>query len=187
MSTTIDGATLSRDLTRGWWLDLGVGAIAVLYGLFVLSFRPTALSSLAILIGIAFIFRGAAQLVIAQLVDSWKPLFYVTGALGIAAGIAAMVWPDATLRVIAIFIAWYLVLGGALEVIAAFLGPRPDGWWVRVVLGVVMFVLGAWAIGSPTGEVRLFVNLVGFYLLAYGLVEIYLAFALRSVARQLVS
>jgi uncharacterized membrane protein HdeD (DUF308 family) len=49
-----------------------------------------------------------------------------------------------------------------------------------------MFLLGAWAIGSPLREVLLFVNLVGFYLLLYGLTEIVAAFAIRSAAKSAV-
>ena len=132
---------------------------------------------------IAFIFGGLTQFLVARRVDSWRWLFYLGGVIAIAAGIAAFVWPDVTLRVMAIFLAWYLVLGGILTVIDAFLGPKFDWWWLRIILGVVMFLLGAWAIGSPLREVLLFVNLVGVYLLFYGLTEIVAAFALRSAGK----
>jgi uncharacterized membrane protein HdeD (DUF308 family) len=180
---TGDDSNPSDELTRLWWLGLVAGIISVLYGLFVLSLRPGSVLSLAILAGIAFIFGGITQFLVARRVDSWRWLFYVGGLLAIAAGIAAFVWPDATLRVLAIFLAWYLVLGGILTVVDAFLGPKHDWWWLRIVLGVVMFLLGAWAVGSPLREVLLFVNLVGVYLLFYGLTEIVAAFALRSAGK----
>jgi uncharacterized membrane protein HdeD (DUF308 family) len=87
--------------------------------------------------------------------------------------------------VLAVFLAWYLVLGGILTVVDAFLGPKHDWWWLRIVLGALMFILGAWAIGSPGREVLLFVNLIGFYLLLYGFTEIFGAFAVRSVGKAL--
>ena len=65
------------------------------------------------------------------------------------------------------------------------MGPKHDWWWVRLILGVLMFVLGAWAIGSPEREVLLFVNLIGFYLLLYGSSEIFILFALRTVGKEL--
>lgn len=184
MSTvTSDDSSPSDELGRLWWLGLVAGIVSVLYGLFVLSLRPGSVLSLAILAGIAFIFGGVTQFLVARRVDSWRWLFYVGGLLAIAAGIAAFVWPDATLRVIAIFLAWYLVLGGILTVVDAFVSPKYDWWWLRIVLGVLMFLLGAWAVGSPLREVLLFVNLVGFYLLFYGLTEIVAAFAIRSSGR----
>lgn len=180
---TSDDANPPAEAARLWWLGLVAGIISVLYGLFVLSLRPGSVLSLAILTGIAFIFGGLTQFLVARRVDSWRWMFYVGGVLAIAAGIAAFVWPDVTLRVMAVFLAWYLVLGGILTVIDAFVGPKFDWWWLRVVLGVVMFLLGAWAIGSPLREVLLFVNLVGFYLLFYGFTEIVAAFAIRSAGK----
>ncbi|MGH9250735.1 MAG: HdeD family acid-resistance protein [Acidimicrobiales bacterium] len=184
MSTvTSDDGNPPADAARLWWLGLVAGIVSVLYGLFVLSLRPGSVLSLAILAGIAFIFGGLTQFLVARRVDSWRWLFYVGGLLAIAAGIAAFVWPDVTLRVMAVFLAWYLVLGGILTVIDAFLGPKYDWWWLHIVLGMVMFLLGAWAVGSPLREVLLFVNLVGFYLLLNGLTEIVAAFAIRSAGK----
>jgi uncharacterized membrane protein HdeD (DUF308 family) len=180
---TSDDANPPAEVARLWWLGLVAGIVSVLYGLFVLSLRPGSVLSLAILAGIAFIFGGLTQFLVARRVDSWRWLFYLGGIVAIAAGIAAFVWPDVTLRVMAVFLAWYLVLGGILTVIDAFVGPTFDWWWLRIVLGVVMFLLGAWAVGSPLREVLLFVNLVGFYLLLYGLIEIVAAFAIRSAAK----
>jgi len=183
MSTDFDDEAPLHEIARLWWIGLVAGIIAVLYGLFVLSLRPNALSSLAILAGITFIFGGLTQFLAARRVESWQWLFYVGGVLAIAAGIAAFVWPDRTLYVMAVFLAWYLVLGGILTVIDAFLGPKYDWWWLRILLGALLFILGAWAIGSPMREVLLFVNLIGFYLLIYGFTEIFAAFALRSAGK----
>jgi uncharacterized membrane protein HdeD (DUF308 family) len=178
-----DGAL--REMARLWWLGLVAGILAVLYGLFVLSLRPGSVTSLAILAGITFIFGGLTQILAARRAESWQWLFYLGAVLAIVAGIAAFVWPDRTLYVLAVFLAWYLVLGGILTVVDAFLGPKHDWWWLRIMLGALMFILGAWAIGSPGREVLLFVNLIGFYLLVYGFTEIFGAFAVRSVGKAL--
>ena len=58
--------------------------------------------------------------------------------------------------------------------------PRYSGWWLGIILGVVEFLLGAWAIASPTRQLLLLINLVGFYMLFYGISEIFAGFALRS-------
>ncbi|MGH8774688.1 MAG: HdeD family acid-resistance protein [Jiangellaceae bacterium] len=185
MSASFDDDDPLRELARWWWLGLVAGVIAVLYGLFVLSLRPGSVSSLAILAGITFIFGGLTQFLAARRAENWQWLFYVGAVLAIAAGIAAFVWPDKTLYVMAVFTAWYLVLSGILTVVDAFLGPRHAWWWLHIVLGALMFVLGAWAVGSPGREVLLLVNLIGFYLLLYGFTEIFGAFALRSVGKAL--
>ena len=169
-----------REMVRLWWLGLVAGIVAVLYGLFVLSLRPGSVTSLAILAGITFIFGGLTQFLAARRAESWQWLFYLGAVLAIIAGIAAFVWPGRTLYVVAVFVAWYLVLAGILTVVDAFLGPKHEWWWMRILLGALLFILGAWAIGSPGREVLLLVNVIGFYLLLYGFTEIFGAFALRS-------
>jgi hypothetical protein len=113
-------------------------------------------------------------------VDSWRWVFYLGGVIGILAGLGAFVWPGKTLYVIAVFVAWYLVFGGILSVVSAFAGPKRDWWWMGIVVGILQFVLGVWAVGSPGRELLLLVNLVGIYMIVFGVSEIFAAFAVRS-------
>jgi len=171
---------LAADAHRVWWLYLVTGVAWTLYGMLVLSLRPGSVASLAWLAGFAFIFGGVSQFFIAQRVESWRWLFYVGGVMGILAGIGAFVWPGITLLVLAVFVAWYLVISGIFSVIAAFLGPKRDWWWMGIVIGVLEFLLGAWAIGSPGRELLLLINLIGIYMIFFGVSEIFAAFAVRS-------
>jgi uncharacterized membrane protein HdeD (DUF308 family) len=170
-----------RAAAKYWWLFLLLGIVLVLYGMLVLSMRPATLWSLAILAGIAFIFGGVGQFMAAQRVDSWRWLFYVAGVLGIVAGIMAFAWPSATLYVLGVFLAWYLAISGIFHVINAFVGPKRDWWWLGLILGVLEFLLGMWAIGSPGREFLLLVNLIGIYMIFYGIEEIFAAFAIRAL------
>jgi uncharacterized membrane protein HdeD (DUF308 family) len=165
---------------RVWWLYLVTGIAWTIYGMFVLSLRPGSVASLAWFAGFAFIFGGIQQFLIAGRVDSWRWLFYAGGILGILAGIGAFVWPGITLYVVAVFVAWYLVVGGILSVISAFAGPKRDWWWVGIVVGIAQFVLGVWAVGSPGRQLLLLVNLVGIYMIFFGVSEIFAGFAVRS-------
>jgi len=91
-------------------------------------------------------------------------VFYAAGVLDIVAG----------------FVAWYLAIGGIFAVVAAFAGPKRDWWWLGLVLGVLEFLLGIWAIGLPGRELLLLINLVGIYRVFFGVSEIFAAFAVRS-------
>lgn len=175
---------MSRLLRPVWWVGLLVGVVFVIYGLMVLSLRPTSVLSLAILAGVSFILGGIEQFVLAGRVSEWKWLFYIGGALAIVAGVVAMVWPDVTLFVVAVFVAWYLVIGGVFTVIGALVGHKHDFWWAAIVLGILQFILGLWAIGSPGREVLLLVNLVGFYLVIAGFAEVLLSLAIRKVSKE---
>jgi uncharacterized membrane protein HdeD (DUF308 family) len=183
--TTSTAAGAARPLARYeigrvWWLSLIAGILWLLYGLLVLSLRPGSIASLAVLAGFAFIFGGVQQFVVAQRVESWRWLFYIGGVLGIIAGIMAFVWPGATLLVLAVFVSWYLVIGGIFTVVGAFVGPKGSWWWLGLIMGVLEFLIGAWAIGSPGRELLLLVNIVGFFMVFLGISEIFAAFSARS-------
>ena len=170
----------STEVHRVWWLYLVTGIAWVFYGLFVLSLRPGSVASLAWFAGFAFIFAGISYFLTASRVEGWHWLFYVGGVLGILAGLGAFVWPGKTLYVISVFIAWYLVIGGIFSVISAFVGPKRDWWWMGIIVGLLQFVLGVWAIGSPGRELLLMVNLIGIYMIFFGVSEIFAAFSVRS-------
>lgn len=165
---------------RAWWIYVLGGVLWLLYGLMVLSLRPTAITSLAVVTGIAFILGGVTQFVIAQRLPVWRALWYIGGVLGVAAGIATLVWPDKTLLVLAVFTAWYIAISGVMSIIAAFIGPRSEFWWLGLVVGLLQIALGVWAIGSPGREMLLLVNLIGIWLVLYGIVQLFTGLTVRS-------
>ena len=68
-----------------WWWWLAVGIFWIWYGTFVLSYRVGSLATVAALVGVAFIYGGVAQLVVASRIRSWRWLFILVGILGVAA------------------------------------------------------------------------------------------------------
>ena len=111
-----------RDLSSVWWWFLGLGVVWTLFGAYVLSYRVGSLAAVAALVGVAFLFGGVTQLAVAARVQSWRWLFVVAGILAVAAGILTFVWPDITLYVVAILVAWYLIVFGILHLVGALEG-----------------------------------------------------------------
>jgi uncharacterized membrane protein HdeD (DUF308 family) len=89
-------------VTANWWWFLILGVLWTGLGMFVLSYRVGSVAVVAALVGVAFLFGGIAQLVVASRVRSWRWLFIVVGILGVAAGIGTFVWPGVTLYVASI-------------------------------------------------------------------------------------
>lgn len=172
---------IAESVSKLWWLYLAVGILWTLYGMLVLSLRPAAVTSLAILVGIAFVLGGISQFMHASRADSWRWLWIVGGVLGIAAGVATFVWPGKTLFVLSVFVAWYLVLSGIFTLIASLASMHLRMWWAGLILGALEIVLGMWAISSPGREVLLLVNLVGIGMILYGVTEIFAAFSVRKL------
>ena len=131
-----------------WWWFLVLGILWILFGMFVLSYRVGSLAAVAALVGVAFLFGGITQLVVASRVQSWRWLFILSGILGVAAGIITFVWPDITLYVVSILVAWYLIVFGIIHLVDALAGPKVAWWWTGLLLGIAELVLGVWAVRS---------------------------------------
>lgn len=181
MSTTVEGTAVDRSIRSWWWLSVVAGVLWILWGMFVLTYKPGALQSLAVLIGISFIIGAVDLFILSAQVRDWRWLWIVGGVLGIIAGIVVFFQPGHSLFVISVFVAWYLAIAGIFTLVGAFTGPKGDWWWLGIVLGILEIALGVWAIGSPTRQILLLVNLMGFAMLFFGIHQIVRGFAIRSL------
>jgi uncharacterized membrane protein HdeD (DUF308 family) len=173
-----------RDLSAVWWWFLALGVAWTLFGAYVLSYRAGSLAAVAALAGVAFGFGGVTQLAAATRVQSWRWLFIVGGILGVAAGIVTVVWPAITLYVLAVLVAWYLIIFGILHLVGALAGPKVGYWWTQLLLGAAELVLGIWAARSWQRSLLTLVTLVGVWAIVYGVGELFAAFSLREGGRR---
>jgi uncharacterized membrane protein HdeD (DUF308 family) len=173
-----------RDLSGVWWWFLALGVLWTLLGTYVLSYRVGSLATVAALAGVAFLFGGVSQLMVATRTQSWRWLFIVAGILGVAAGILTFVWPDITLYVVSVLVAWYLVLFGILHLVSALAGPKVSYWWTQLLLGVAELGLGVWAVRSWERSLVTLVTLVGVWAIFHGVAEVFAAFSLREAGKR---
>jgi uncharacterized membrane protein HdeD (DUF308 family) len=173
-----------RDLSAVWWWFLSLGVLWTLFGTYVLSYRVGSLAAIAALVGVAFLFGGITQLMVAGRVQSWRWLFVVAGILGVAAGIGTFFWPDITLYVVSILVAWYLIFFGIIHLVGALAGPKMHYWWTQLLLGVAELALGVWAVRSWQQSLLTLVTLVGVWAIFHGVAEIFAAFTLREAGKR---
>lgn len=173
-----------RDVSAIWWWFLLLGVLWIWFGMFVLSYRVGSLAAVAAFVGVAFLFGGITQLVVATRVESWRWLYIITGIMGVAAGILTFVWPDITLYVVSVLVAWYLIVFGIIHVVDALAGPRVGWWWTGPLLGIAELALGVWAIRSWERSLLTMVTLVGVWAIVYGVSEIFAAFTLREAGKR---
>jgi uncharacterized membrane protein HdeD (DUF308 family) len=173
-----------RDLSGVWWWFLTLGVAWTLFGTYVLSYRVGSLAAVAALVGVAFLFGGLTQLMVAGRVQSWRWLFIIAGIAGVAAGIGTFFWPDITLYVVSILVAWYLVFFGILHLVSALAGPKVHYWWTQLLLGVAELALGVWAVRSWERSLLTLVTLVGVWAIFHGVAEIFAAFTLRDAGKR---
>lgn len=166
-----------------WWL-VALGALWIWFGMFVLSAQVGSLVAVATFVGVAFMFGGITQLVVNDRVPRMRWLSMLSGILGIAAGILTLVWPDITLYVVSIMVAWYLIAFGTIHIVTALAGPKLTWWWTGLLLGMSELVLGVWAARSWDRSLITLVTLVGVWSICRGVNEIFAGFTLRKVAKQ---
>jgi len=98
--------------------------------------------------------------------------YAVTGLVSAACGIAVLVWPDITLKVLAIIAGINILLLSAL-VIAGTIGSGEDASrTLRVVVGVVGVIAGVVVIRHPADALLAIVLAVGIWLILTGLVDL---------------
>ncbi|TMM31774.1 MAG: hypothetical protein E6F99_27870 [Actinobacteria bacterium] len=173
-----------REASGIWWWFLILGILWTGLGMYVLSYRVGSLAVVVAFLGVTFLYGGVAQLVLASQVRAWRWLFIVAGILGVAAGILTFVWPHATLYVVSILTAWYLVIFGIVHLVTALAGPKLPWWWTRLLLGIAELVLGVWAVHSWQRSLITLVTLVGVWAIFHGVAEIFAAFGVRQLGRR---
>ena len=177
-------STGARSLSAAWWLFLTVGVVWTLFGMYVLSYRVGSLAAVTALVGVAFLYGGVTELAAASWVRSGRWLFIVGGIMALAAGILTFVWPGITLYVVAILLAWYLIIFGVMHLISALAGPKVSYWWTQLLLGVAELVLGVWAVRSWQWSLLTLLTLVGVWAIFYGVAEIFAAFSVRQAGKR---
>jgi uncharacterized membrane protein HdeD (DUF308 family) len=176
--------TARRGRQGSWPVLLVVGMLTVFYGLLVMSLRPVAIATVAVLAAFAFLIAGVGQLLLGGSLDvPWRWFAYAGGVIAIVAGIAAFAWPGVTLVVLAIITAWAFVINGLVRLVSTLVQAKRELWWLGLVFGAAELMIGLWAIGSPGREVLLLVNLIGIFLVVTGVDSIFGAFDARSARR----
>ncbi len=95
------------------------GVIGIILGIICFDSVEDRIALLTLFIGIWWIIRGVMQLVVGTGLDGGSGLFVFLGILGILAGVVVLVWPIASLAVLAIVAGLWLIVLGVVEVIAA--------------------------------------------------------------------
>jgi len=177
---------VTETYTRGWLLFIITGILWLLLGFMLLSYRVSSISITVIFIAVVFWLGAVALFVISDMTSgAWRVLAIVGAVAALGAGIGALVWPAPTILVVSIFVAWYLLLRGIVEVVIALANTNVKGWWLTLLAGIISIALGAWAIGNPDRSVLLLVTILGLYAIFHGVAELILGVQLHTARRDL--
>jgi uncharacterized membrane protein HdeD (DUF308 family) len=179
-------------VTRGWGWFLAAGIAWIVFAFFVLSFNYRTVWAIAVFFGIAFIIGGIIELAIAAVAPGWKWLYILIGIVSIIAGVIALIWPGETFLVLSAIVGWLLLFYGIIDIVFAFSTRHLEGlWWMQLISGIIMVLLGFWAIAPDDATVSTYRGAVllavwiGVAALFRGISDIIVGFRLRSVQREL--
>ncbi len=108
----------------------------------------------------------------------WRRVALLGGVVSVTLGLILMIWPDATLYVVAVLIGLWLILAGAVRIVQAAFIPESRGAGGRVleaIVGVVFIVVGVLCMKNLTTSLTLLALVIGIAWLFGGVVEIFSA------------
>lgn len=125
------------------------------------------------------------SLVLARLGKSWGWIV-AYGVLSVLAGLIALIWPGATLVVIAIIFALQLLFGAIYQFVFAFAIPHEAGWLRALValLAVVSLVVAIYLLGHVGLTLLLLAILLGAYWVVQGAIEIFVSIGHPEIANR---
>jgi uncharacterized membrane protein HdeD (DUF308 family) len=181
-------------MTEGTWLDeakknsgflIFLGILTVVFGVMAVASPLITGVAVSMFVGFLLLGSGIARIVHSLKSKQWGTGFWGTaiGLLGVAAGLLMIFRPLVGLMTMTLLLAFYFLIDGICEIIAAFKIKPDQGWgWVlfngiiAVMLGIMIWrqwpVSGAWAIGV----------LVGIHILLTGWSMVILGTGARRVA-----
>jgi uncharacterized membrane protein HdeD (DUF308 family) len=189
----MDGVSVSEraEVARGiaglWWLQLVTGVAWIIASLIILQFDQASVTTIGIIIGIMFIVAGMQQFVLAAVAESLRWLWAIFGVLFLIAGVICFINPENTFAGMADILGFLFLTIGAWWTIRAFIEREENPvWWLGLIGGTLMILLAFWTSGQFFLE-KAYTLLVfaGIWALMQGITDIFRAFALRSLGKQL--
>lgn len=176
-----------REAARLWWLFLITGVIWFIVSLVIFRFDATSATAIGVLIGVVLLVIGGLELASSALLEGgWKVFSMILGVAFIIGGFAALVYPDKTFVAVASIFAWVLLFKGAYDIIIAIATKdETELWWFRLIVGILEIALAFWAASGVGRSAALLVIFVGALALFRGITDIFTAFQLRQVGKDM--
>jgi uncharacterized membrane protein HdeD (DUF308 family) len=171
-------------LARNWWALAVRGLVAVLFGLIAFIMPALTLAAIVLLFGAYAVVDGVFAIIAAvraaERHERWWSLA-LQGVVDILAGVIAFVWPAATALALLFLVAFWAIVTGVLEIVAAIrLRREIRGEWLLILSGILSVLFGGVLLALPGAGLIVIVWWIGGYAFVAGIVLIALAFRLRG-------
>jgi uncharacterized membrane protein HdeD (DUF308 family) len=175
-----DGAV--PDAERYWWAFALSGVVSIGIGVLVLAYPDPSVKLLGLFIGIDLLIASVAAIVRGVAVvarDGSNQGTLMVGILGLIAGAIVIRNPGETVVLLAVTLAIYLIVAGALALARALIGAERR--LASLATGLVLVGAGTVMLCWPSPSLNTLVILAGISLCLHGLVQVGEGFLLRAV------
>jgi uncharacterized membrane protein HdeD (DUF308 family) len=184
MTTNQLEAQYSQKAGRFWWMWLVLGVLWILIAGVILQFNITSAATVGVLVGVMILFAGIEYVAVSTQVEGWKWLWMGFGVLLIIGGFIAIVYPTRTFFSVANILGFIFLMIGVFWMIEAFASREmSDLWWLSLVAGIIMVVMGFWLSGQFIfAKAETLLIFAGIWALMRGTLSIVTAFQVKKLA-----
>jgi uncharacterized membrane protein HdeD (DUF308 family) len=179
--SAIDRGSAAQAAGSLWWLPIITGTLWILFALLLFRFNYTSVTAVSILIGVVCLAAALGELVAIPASHGWWRAGRIALALLFTViAVVAFIHPGNTFNALAAVFAFFLLLRGLFTIVLAvthFFEPM----WLGLLFGIAEIGLAFWAAGDFGHKAFLLVVWVGASALINGVMQIVLAFRIRSL------
>ena len=178
---TIGEQSAEEAAARLWWIPIITGTLWILFSLLMFRFDYTSVTAVSVLFGVVCIAGAIEELISIPMSHGWWRAGRIALAVLFAViAVVAFVHPGNTFNALAAVFAFFLLLRGIFSIILA-ITHIFEPMWLGLLAGIVEIGLAFWAAGDFGHKTVLLLVWVGLSALIHGVMQIILAFNLRSL------
>lgn len=178
-----------RNLASHWWVLVVRGLVSILFAAIAFLRPSLAFEALVLFIGVYFLadglFASWLGLRMRGKDDDWW-IVLLEGLLGVALGIATLVYPAFTANLFVLVVALWCLVTGVFEIASAIrLRKEIDNEWLLGAAGAVSIALGVLMLVNPTAGAISITWWIGAYAMLFGIMLLGLGLRLRNVWKRI--
>ena len=181
-----DPADMMARLGRAWGWVLAFGIITLALGVVVLVWPGRTLLVVAVLFGVQLILMGIFRFVAAfasnDVSGGTRVLYALLGVLSLIIGLYAVRHVLITLLALALLLGIFWIVNGTVELFTALSGRQAQGRGWAAFMGILSIASGIIVLAYPGISLLVLAVVLSVWLLVFGVMQITLAFRIRSLA-----
>lgn len=179
-----------RSAYTNWWIFLILGGIFMLFGFYVFSVPLEGFVALTFIFAIGMLFDGFGDLVFSirnrGAMQGWGWQLAI-GLLSMLIGLSLILHPEISVRVLPLYIGFWILLKGLLLAGIAFelKAQGRENWWLVIVLAGLNALFGVMMILNPLFGAALIGTFAALGLISIGISLIYVGFRIKKIGESI--